>query len=77
MARIIREKYENGVLVERHIEGSKFKPRKWLMVFAHLVIAASLAVLAAVNVIDSLAARASLADESSPASCREAPGFRS
>jgi hypothetical protein len=47
------------------------------MVFAHLVIAASLAVLAAVNVIDSLAARASLADESSPASCREAPGFRS
>jgi len=30
MPRVIRQKNENGVLVERHIEGSKFKPRKWL-----------------------------------------------
>ena len=48
MPRIIRERYENGVLVERTIEGSNFKPRKWLLLFAHLVIAISLAVLAAV-----------------------------
>ena len=46
------------------------------MLFAHLVIAASLAVLAAVNVIDNLTARVSLADESSTASCREAPGVQ-
>ena len=77
MARIVRERYEDGVLVERTIEGSKFKPRKWLLLFAHLTIAASLAVLAAVAVLDSLAARVSLADESAPASCEEAPRLRS
>lgn len=30
MPRIIRERYENGVLIERTIEGSTFKVRKWL-----------------------------------------------
>jgi hypothetical protein len=53
MPRIIRERYENGVLIERTIEGSTFKARKWLMLFAHLSI--SLAVLDAVAVHDSLA----------------------
>ena len=74
MARIVRERYEDGVLVERTVEGSKFKPRKWLLLFAHLTIAAS---LAAVAVLDSLAARVSLADESATASCEEAPRLRS
>lgn len=77
MARIIRERYEDGVLVERTLEGTKFRPRKWLLLLAHMTIAASLAILAAVAVLDSLAARASFADESAPASCDEAPRFRS
>lgn len=77
MPRIIREKYENGVLVERHIEGSAFKLRKWVQLTIHSIIAISLAVLAAVAVLDSLAARAALADEYAPTSCDEAPRFRS
>ena len=77
MPRIIRERYENGALIERTIEGSTFKARKWLMLFAHLVIAASLAVLAAVTLMDSLATRAVLGDEAAPASCEEQPRFRS
>ncbi|NJD24866.1 MAG: hypothetical protein FIB06_05615 [Betaproteobacteria bacterium] len=77
MPRIVRERYEDGVLVERTVEGSTFKPRKWLMLFAHLTIAASLALLAAVAVLDSLAMRTSLGDEAAPASCEEAPRFKS
>jgi hypothetical protein len=77
LPRIIRERYENGVLIERTIEGSTFKARKWLMLFAHLVIAISLAVLAAVTLMDSLATRSLLGDETAPASCEEQPRFRS
>jgi len=77
MPRIIREHYENGVLIERTIEGSTFKVRKWLTLFAHLVIAISLAVLAAVTLMDSLATRSLLGDEAAPASCEEQPRFRS
>jgi len=77
MSRIIRERYENGVLVERTIEGANFRPRKWLLLFAHLVIAASLAVLATVTLMDSLATRSLLGEEAAPASCEEQPRFRS
>jgi len=77
MARIIRERYENGVLIERTTDGSTVKARKWLMLFADLVIAASLAVLAAVTLMDSLSARAMLGDEAALASCEEQPRFRS
>lgn len=77
MSRIIRERYESGILVERIVEGSNFKPRKWLLLFAHLVIAASLAVLAAVTLMDSLATRSLLGDEAAPASCEDQPRFRS
>jgi hypothetical protein len=77
MPRIIRERYDNGVLIERTIEGSTFKARKWLTLFAHLVIAISLAVLAAVTLMDSLATRSLLGDEAAPASCEEQPRFRS
>jgi hypothetical protein len=77
MARIIRERYEDGVLIERMIEGPAFKARKWLILFAHLVIAISLAVLAAVAVHDSLAlGSALLQKETSAANCEE-PRFRS
>jgi hypothetical protein len=75
--RIIREKYENGVLVERHIEGSNFKPRKWLLLFAHLVIAASLVELVAISIHDSPTLRAIQSeDDTSPASCGQ-PRLRS
>lgn len=77
MSRIIRERYESGILIERIVEGSNFKPRKWLLLFAHLVIAASLAVLAAVTLMDSLATRSLLGDEAAPASCEDQPRFRS
>ena len=77
MSRIIRERYENGILVERVVEGSNFKPRKWLLLFAHLVIAASLAVLAAVTLMDSLATRSLLGEEAASASCEDQPRFRS
>ena len=50
MPRIIRERYENGILVERTVEGSNFKPWKWLQLGVHLVIAASLVVLTTVAV---------------------------
>ena len=77
MSRIIRERYENGILVERTVEGSRFKPWKWLQLGVHLVIAASLAVLAAVAVHDRLALRGIQAEEdASQASC-EQPRFRS
>ena len=77
MPRIIRERYDNGVLIERTIDGSTFKARKWLQLGVHLVIAASLAVLAAVAVHDSLTlGSALLQEETSPASCEQS-GFRS
>jgi hypothetical protein len=64
-------------LVERHIEGSNFKPRKWLLLFAHLVIAASLVALVAMAVHDSLTPRATLSEEeASPTSCGQ-PRLRS
>lgn len=77
MPKIIRERYENGVLVERHIEGSTLKLRKWAMLATHLVIAACLAILAAVAVHDSLALGNALSDEDSiPTHC-EQPQVRS
>ena len=77
MPRIIREKYENGVLVERHIEGPAFKLRQWVQLTVHSIIAISLAVLAGVAVIDSLAVRNSLSQEETPAASCEQSGFRS
>jgi hypothetical protein len=77
MPKIILEKYENGVLVERQTEGSNFKPWKWAMTVIHLLIAISLAVLAVVALSDSMALRSALSqDEATPTSCDQ-PGFRS
>jgi hypothetical protein len=77
MARIIRERYEDGVLVERHIEGSNTTPWHWLMLVVHTVIAISLIALVPVAVHDSLTLRATLSeDDASPASCGQ-PRLRS
>ena len=77
MPKIIREKYENGVLVERQTEGSNTTPWHWLMLVVHTVIAISLVALVAVAVHDSLTLSATLSDDdASPASC-EQPRLRS
>jgi hypothetical protein len=77
MPRIIREKYENGVLVERQTEGSNTTPWHWLMLVVHTVIAISLVALVAISIRDSLTLSATLSDDdASPASC-EQPRFRS
>ncbi|MGB4910880.1 MAG: antitoxin family protein [Candidatus Dechloromonas phosphoritropha] len=76
MPKIIRERYENGVLVERTTEGSAFHARKGLKLAIHTVIAISLAVLAAVVVRDSLALGSAMDEDATPASCDQ-PRFRS
>ena len=77
MPKIIREKYEDGVLVERQTEGSNTTPWHWLMLVVHTVIAITLVVLTTVAIHDSLTLRANLSEEdASQASC-EQPRFRS
>ena len=77
MPRIIREKYENGFLMERQIEGSNTTPWHWLMLVVHAVIAICLVALVVIAVHDSLTLRATLSeDDASPASC-EQPRLRS
>ena len=77
MPKIIREKYENGVLVERQTEGSNTTPWHWLMLVVHTVIAICLLALVAISIHDSLALRAIQSEEdASPASC-EQPRVRS
>ena len=77
MSRIIRERYENGILVERTVEGSNTTPWHWLMLVVHTVIAISLVALVAISIHDSLSLRATLSEEdASPTSC-ERPGLRS
>ncbi|MBL0351588.1 MAG: antitoxin family protein [Dechloromonas sp.] len=76
MSKVIRERYENGVLVERTIEGSTFHARKWLKLAVHSVIAISLAVLAAVAIHDSMALGSAIDEDATPASCDQ-PRFRS
>jgi len=75
--RIIREKYENGVLVERQTEGSNTTPWHWLMLVVHTVIAISLVALVAVPVNDSLTLRATLSEEEASQTSCEQPRFRS
>ena len=77
MSRIIRERYENGILVERTVEGSNTTPWHWLMLVVHTVIAISLVALVVISVHDSLAlGSALLQEETSAASCEQS-GFRS
>ena len=77
MPRIIREKYENGVLAERQTEGSNTTPWHWLMLVVHTVIAISLIAVVAISIHDSLTLRATLSEDvASPTSC-EQPRLRS
>ena len=77
MSRIIRERYENGILVERTVEGSNTTPWHWLTLVVHTVIAISLVVLVVLSVHDSLSLRALLSDEDASQTSCEQPGFRS
>ncbi len=78
MSRIIRERYENGILVERTVEGSNTTPWHWLILIVHTVIAISLVALVAISIHDSLAlGSALLQEETSPASCEQPAGLRS
>ena len=63
MPRIIREKYENGVLMERQTEGSNTTPWHWLMLVVHTVIAITLVALVAISIHDSLTLSATLSDD--------------
>ena len=77
MSRIIRERYENGILVERTVEGSNTTLWHWLTLVVHTVIAISLVVLVAISIHDSLTlGSALLQEETSAASCEQS-GFRS
>lgn len=72
MPKIIRERYENGVLVERQVEGSNTTPWHWLMLVVHTIIAISLVALVVISVHDSLSFGATLSEEdASPTSCEQ------
>ena len=77
MPKITRERYENGALVERQVEGANTTPWHWLMLVVDTVIAISLAVLVVLSVHNSLSLRATLSDEDASQSSCEQPGFRS
>lgn len=77
MKKIIREKYENGVLVSREVEATGSVLPKLAKLGIHLVVALSLAAIAIVTVHDSLTAAAlGQATEMTDTTC-PAPGFRS
>ena len=77
MPKFIRERYENGVLVERQTEGSNTTPWHWLMLVVHTVIAISLIALVAIAVHDSLTLRATLSEEDASQTSCEQPRFQS
>lgn len=54
MSKIIRERYEAGALVSREIEGSSASAIELAKLAIHLVIAVSIAAIAALTVMDSL-----------------------
>ena len=54
MTRIVREKYEDGILVSREIEGSSVSYVEVAKLCVHLVIAVSIAVIAVLSVLDRL-----------------------
>ena len=73
MKKIIREKYENGVLVSREIEATGSLVPKLAKLAIHLVVAVSLATIAIaiVSVRDSLTADAiGQATETTDTTCR-------
>lgn len=77
MPKIIHEKYENGVLVERKTEGSNTTPWHWLVLVVHTVIAICLVALVILSVHDSLSVRAALFEEDASQTNCEQPRLRS
>jgi len=77
MSRIIRERYENGILVERTVEGSKTTPWHWLMLVVHTVIAISLVALVTISIHDSMALRGIQSEDDAAQTSCERPGLRS
>ena len=77
MSKIIRERYEAGILVSREIEGSGVSFLEVAKLCVHLVIAVSVAVIAALNVMDTLG-YSSMYDQTgvSDTTCRS-PGIQS
>ena len=73
MAKIIREKYENGVLVSREVESKGTSPWKVAQLCIHLVIAISVAVIAVLSVRDSLVYASQLEQSGLTDSACEAP----
>jgi len=53
MAKIIREKYQDGVLVSREIEHRGVSYLKVAKLLIHLVIAVGVAIIAVLNLMDS------------------------
>jgi len=76
MKKIIREKYENGVLVSRDVEVIGSGRSKLVKLVIHLVVAISLAIIAIVITHDSLTAAALGTAEITGTSC-QAPAIRS
>lgn len=77
MAKIIHEKYEDGVLVERVIEAGGSRPLRVIRLLLHLLVAISLVVLAITAVHDSLLlGQATAAGDNSEASCQQ-PRYQS
>lgn len=77
MKKIIREKYENGVLVSREVEVTGTRWAKLAKLWIHIVVALSLATIAIVAVHDSLlSAAAGQGSDMADTTCSE-PGFRS
>jgi hypothetical protein len=77
MPKIIREKYGNGIIIERQTEGSNTTPWHWLTLVVHTVIAISLVALVAISIHDSLTLRATLSEEESSQTSCEQPRLRS
>ena len=77
MSRIIRERYENGILVERTVEGSNTTLWHWLTLVVHTVIVISLVALVAISIHDSLALRAIQSEEDASQTSCDQPRYRS
>jgi hypothetical protein len=77
MARTIREKFEDGVLVERVVEGSDTTLWHWLMLLLLAVIATAVMIIAFVAIHDSMAIGNALLQEDTAAPACGQPGLRS
>lgn len=77
MARTIREKFEEGVLVERVAEGSDTTLWHWLMLLLLAVIATAVVIIAFVAIQDSMALGNVLLQEDTASPACGQPGLRS